>query len=560
MPIRNLACKSHDRPQEPEVRVEIKDGDEWVRIPVTLCELWVNKDGPSDLTRTGKVKFPIEWGGHDVTQYINGFNSQSPPPDDDEIQQREESNPYDECRIWFYDEEDDTYQVSHYGYIGGVGPASETGVGKFWVYDAADLMRGIQVSKSFGEPTIAQVIEFVLRGEDDTGQPIGLEIRSVFNNIQTYIAGIQEVREQKKDTKNLGKNQNDGDDFVIEGDDKGMFDIVGQFQLNVTDLVDDVFDYMFGSDVTNGVLSGQKRFQLNRHNMVDLMNWFSAEVGGKWHFEPTPDGPVLFFDNTNAKENENQILNDDEFEDEIFESDEDSDFARRLFMDDELVEEDTLSLGNEESITSQGFSGDVADYKHRHAFATVDVLNNNALYDIKPFNTLYLYGESTTFRERYNGTATSAAHGVGEWAAQNFGESGSPGVYTEYFPYVKVVYPPLKERSGGYEYAAPAVESDKIYLDQATHEAKKEFRKHLEEESEGTIETKGEPHILPYDYITTVPQCNDMFPNANVNPITYEVNSVKHRRSAGERYKTNLGVSLVFDESLLTVETQYKRA
>lgn len=508
--VRNLACKSDDPPVEAEVRVEVKEGDEWVRIPVTLCELIVNKDGPSDLTRNAKVKFPVEWGGESISQYINGFNTDT-----------EDETPYDECRIWFYDHDDDTYQIAHYGYIGGVGPASDTGVMKFIVYDVADLMRGIPVSKSFGEPTIQQIIDFVLSGTDNNDYPVGVEKRSVFSDIKTFIAGIEEVRAQKADTSDLGGEESDGDDTVLTSLDYPF----GQFQLNVNDLADDIFDYMFGSDVTNGI-GGQKRFQRNRDNMVNLMNWFAGEVGGKWHFEPTPDGPILFFDNTSARPEDNRILDDDD-EGEIFESDEDGAFSRRVFNDDEL--------GSVES-------GNITDYTARDAFASVDVIDNNALYDIKPFNTLFLYGESHDPARRYGGAR---------------GARGAPGMYTEEFPSVKVQYPPLVKRSGGYEYAAPAVESDKVTLDQAEKQAKKEFRKHLEEETEGSITTKGEPYILPYDYIRTIPTCNDTYPNANINPITYEVNSVKHTCEAGERYTSELGVSMVFDESLLTVESQY---
>lgn len=529
--VRNLACKSENPPQEEEVRVEVKEGDEWVRIPVTLCELHINKDGPADITRTAKVKFPAEWDGKDITQYINGLKPS------EEV--GGENPPYDEARVWFYDHEDDTYQITHYGYVGGVGPASETGVNKMWIYDPADLMRRIQVSKSFGEPTIAQVLDFVERGTDDNGRDVGLENRSVFDNIKTYIAGIQEVKRQKEDTADLGGEESDGDDFVL----KAELPIVGSFQLNMNDLIDDVFDYLFGSDVTNGILGGQKRFQLNRNNMVDLMDWFADEIGGKWHFEPTPEGPCLFFDNTSAKESENRIWNDDEDEDEIFESDEDGDFARRKFVDDELVSENMADQVGQ----------DVSNFRNRNTFTTVDVLNNNALYDIKPFNTLKLAGESTTFRQRYGGYEGTAA-------GANYSQSGSPGAYTEKFPWVKVTYPPLVERAGGYEYSAPLVESDKIYLDQAVEKAKKEFARHLEEESEGSIEIRGEPYILPYDHIRTIPHCNDTFPNADIKPITYEVNSVTHRRAAGERYKTELGVSLTFDESLLEVESEYRKA
>lgn len=496
----DFSCKSAPPTTNPDVVVDIKEGDEWVRIPVTGAELYMNKDGPAAITRTAKVKFPAEWGGYSISQYVNGFQSQSPNEGDD---------PYDECRIFMRDQYAGIWQIVHYGYVGGVGPANENGVFKFWCYDPADLMKGIQVSKSFGEPTIAQVINFVLNGVDENGREVGINNRSVFSDVKTYIAGVQEVKRQKEDIGNLGGDPLEGGDFGIEG----ALPIVGAFQLNVNDLVDDIFDFIAGTEVTQGILGGQKRFQLNRHNMVDLMDWFAAEVGGKWHFEPTPDGPVFFFDNTSSRGIEAP----------------DGDLARRVFVEEQITDSEEQPSG----------------FEDREVFSPIDTLNNDALADIKPFNTLYLYGETTTYRERYR---------------TRYGSAASAGAYTEQYPWVKLTYQPLLDRAGGYEYSAPPVESDKIYLDQAKKQAIEEFRKHLAEESEGEISLKGEPHIAPYDYLRTIPACNDTFPNANVSPITYEVNAVKHTRNAGERYTTDVRCSIVFSESDLSVESEYQEA
>jgi len=494
----------------PDVVVDIKQGDDWVRMPVTLTELYINKDGPAHVTRTAKVEFPAEWGGHSISQYVNGFQAQN---------QCETGDPYDECRIFMRDQYDDQWQIVHYGYVGGVGPVNDgarNGTFKFWCYDPADLMKGIQVSKSFGEPTIAQILDFVLNGKDENGHAFGINERSVFENVRPFLAGVAEVEQQKSDTTNLGNE-------AIEGGDIGFS--VGPFRINLTDLVDDIFGYLVGTEVTQGILGGQKRFQLNRHNMVDLMDWFAAEVGGKWHFEPTPDGPILYFDNTSAGQTPDAP---------------DGDIQRRVFVEEAIINESDIDT--QEASEGVGPSG----FTDKDVFAPVDTLNNDALADIKPFNTLYLYGEATTYRERYH---------------QRYGSAGSAGAYTEEYPYVKLVYEPLLDRAGGYEYSAPPVESDKIYLDQAKKQAIEEFRKHLAEESEGEINLKGEPHILPFDYIRTTPICNETYENVNASPITYEVNAVKHVRGAGDRYKTDVRCSIVFaEEDLRVAEERYQEA
>lgn len=496
----DFTCKADEPPTEPDVLVDLKtdfgpvEGG-WVRIPVTKCELWMNKDGPSDLTRTAKVEFPAEWGDDDMTRFVNGFSG--------------ESEAYDECRIWFRDQDDGVYDLAHYGYVGGVGPTTDTGEFKFWVYDAADLMKGIQVSKSFDQPTIQQVLDFVVSGTDDSGQSVGLQDRSVFDNVRVTISGPQEVAIQKAD-----KREGAFGSFVDTEGSEGFQppDVGGGLLSGAADFFDDAWDIIteVGDDILGG---GVRRFQLNRHNMIDVMNWFADEVGGKWHFEPTENGPLLFFDNTAELNPEAEGT--------------EGEIARRRFRATEIENDDGA-------------------FSDLDVFDEVDQLDNDALFDIKPFNTLTLYGETSTPKERVEARTGHPVSGA--------------GAYTESFPYVEVQYPPLLDRAGGYEYAPSAVESDKIFLKNAENEAIKQFRKHLEEETEGEVELKGTPHILPYDYMTAVPICNDVFTNVDVSPITYEVNRVKHIREAGDRYRTTCGVSLVMDESLLEVTSEMRDA
>lgn len=511
--LRDLTDANNNPPTEPEVKVDVKDNGEWVRIPVTYCDLHINKDGPADISRNAKVKFPVEWNGHDIIQYIDGFNEPtSVEPQFVGSVDEYQSLSYDKCRIWFYDHELEAYQVAHYGYIGSVGSTSNTGEMKFIAYDPADILRRIPISKSFGEPTIKQIIEFVLRGEDNHGRPVGLEQRSVFDNIKTFIAGYQPVREAKESVE----QQNAVDEAIEEAVDgeftiEGELPVVGALQLDVTDLVEDVYEAFTDDVLTEVLLTGQKRFMRNRDNLADLMEWFASEIGGKWHMEPTPSGPLLFIDNTSGFTN----------------LDREGSLSRRFFVDDEL----------------SGESQSWGEFEDKTEFDSVDVIDNNALYDIKPINTLRLFGEGMprVMRER---DASNVAP--------------STGIFTNEFPAVKVTYPPLVRRAGGHEYAPPVVESDKVELQQAEKEAVKQFREHLSESTEGSIEIRGEPHALPFDYIKTIPTCNDTYQNANTTPITYEINSVRHVRAAEKPYTTELGVSLVFDESQLEIESEYR--
>lgn len=491
----DLSC-SEDHPTEPDVLVDIKNGNEWVRIPVTMCELFINKDGPADITRTAKVKFPAEWNGEDIQHYIGAFSVSADYTGAAPTAERADSNDqYDICRIWFKDEVDEVYEISHYGYVGGVGPAAENGVYKFWVYDVADLMTRIPISVSFDEPTIQQVLNFVLEGTDDQGRDVGIENRTPFDSIPTVIAGPEEVALRKEDLGNFGTN-------------------TGPYQTKTEDEIDDIWDAtgLLVNDLLNG---GKNNFKRNRNNLIDVMDWLVDHIGGKWHFEPAVDHVTLFYDNT-GETNVETLENE-------------SDIARRRFVATE-VDDDT------------GPFSDMA------TFDRVDQLDNDALYDIKPFNTLYLAGESSVPAE------------FGRTRKNPYDNLSGADYLSEYYPFVKVTYPPLLNRAGGNEYAPATVESSKTQLSAARREAVRQFREHLEETTEGSIEVKGTPYLLPYDYFTAVPVCNDIYANVDANPITYEVNSVKHRRVAGERYTTELGVSLVMDESEIEVTARMEEA
>lgn len=494
----DLTCKGENPPQEPEVLVDVWFGnDQFVRIPVIQVEQWVNKDGPADINRTAKVKFPGEWGNMDIQQFVNGFNG-------------EEGTTYDIARVWFYDETNENYQITHFGYVGGVGPASESGAFKFWIYDPADLLKSIPVSQSFTNPTIPQMLSMATDGTDESGDPVGLGNRTVFSQtrpIGTHIAGIQEVAKQKQDLQIGGDEDTDGG---IE---------VGPFSLRVGDIIDDIGDFVFGTDVTIGAVDllfgGQKTFKRNRHNMVDVMNWFADRVGGKWHFEPTPSGPVLWYDNKSQERGNDQLV-------------------RRTFVEKELTTEEGPQLQDEGELDID-------------IFDTVTTIENMALRDMKPFNTIRLYGESSR-ATRYTASI------------EGFADAASSSALGEAYPFIEVQYEPLVERADGHR-MMKEVESDSITLDEARENAIKQFRKQVEEETEGSMEIKGEPYIVPYDYILNTPVCERIFQNIDAPQMRYEVNSIKHTRTTGERYTTELGVSIALrDEDIIVTEEEYRPA
>jgi hypothetical protein len=464
-PTVDFSCKKETAETIPSVIVDVKQGDSWVRIPVTETTLWENKDGPASISKTAKVKFPMEWGGVSILQFVDGFQTQNTLAEQDEK--------YDQCRIFFYDDntENDNvnsrYVLKHFGYVGSLGPA-KNGTGKFWVYDPSKLMAGISVGESFTQPTIDDIVSFVV-GE--------IKSKSIFTDVKTT-AGSNINTSQKVDQRGT----------------------VGPSQILTTALLEGVL----GAN-SSTALPAQKTFKSNRSNLVDLMNWFSNLTDSRWWFEPREEGITFVVDGS-------------------FEGS--TGFERKYFTDNESPQQVLDAIPSDET-----------------SFTDIDVLNNNAIVDMKPYNTLIVRGESKP-SERNNNPYRGAA-------------STSP--HTQEYPFVKVRYEPLYKRAGEYEYLPSDIEGTKTTLDATEDEAVNEMRKHLEDSTEGSLELRGEPHMEPYDYVTTIPVCQDTYPNTEAAPITWEINAVKHIHGGNRQYTCELGLSIaVQDDKITTVDKKYK--
>lgn len=454
----DISCGDQQR-VNPEVAVDVQNGGGWARIPVTEVEMWANKDGPADITRTAKVHFPAEWNDNPVSSYVDGFTPGGGGGDG-----------YDKARVWFYDTNSDSWDIAHYGYVGSVGAGADEGVLVLWIYDVADLLRGISTSVTWENADVSTIASWAIGGIDARTVEVGLNQRSIFQA-----------------------------DFTANrlGEGGGESEIPDRFIAATADVAE------------QGEIPNSKRFQANRHNMVDVLNWAMKNTSGKWYFDPQPDGVVLTLDYT-------------------------EDVSAALF----------------ENVHGRPFVEETEDVGTTVPFTDVDVtagrkvttLENTALNDIKPINTLEYNGKSVSLESVTPGISV-----------------GSSSPSTARYPYVKVIHTGLLERAGGYEYGPKPVEGDAKSLKSAANNAVTEFREHFQERTQGDVIIRGKPEIRPWDTITTVPACNGIYPNADLDPITYEVNEVRHRRAADEPYKTELGVSLHFSQSQLEIEQEYRK-
>jgi hypothetical protein len=459
-------------PEEAEVRVDVKSGGGWVRIPTTDVEVTESKNGPADVNRTAEVHFPSEWQGKSVI---------------DEVQSYQESSEYDLARVFFNAR--GGWHIKHYGYVGSVGPAPQHGVSRMMVYDPADLMRSIQVTTTFDDPGVGTVLNFVVNDGE-----YGMKNRTVFDNIGVKVMGPDDF-----DTEEGAEGFFED---LISGLVGGLFGItagqkIGGDPIELADAVQSIVEKLeVTEDVAEGIAGafgmGSVNYQKNRHNLTDVMDWVLESAGGKWEFKPLPNGTVLLFDVAGPSQK----------------------LYRERFADAE-------------------------------AGGSIDVLENDALYDIKPFNKLIYYGKEASSLQ-----ALTNKPGV---------LFGQPPPDTDQFPVVSVTNTKLLERAGGYEYAPEIIEGDKSRLKNAERAATKKFREMYEGASQGNIVTRGKVQMSPYDFLSAIPVCNDTYQNANAPPLDYEIMNARHKKKAGERYKTHCSVTLQFNPTDLDVQSEMKK-
>lgn len=486
----DFSRKSPDA-RQPEAVVDVwsRQHCEWIRVPITHAETRVNKDGPADLTYTSRIDCPATWG-----KTPNG-EEKIPIYDYVGASDKTENPTFDLARVYYWNQYTESYSIEQFGYIASIGPTSENGEFRFYVYDTADLMKSMPVTKTYDEPSASSIVNFVAFDATygvDENTPVPVRGVATTSPAEDVVDGTVETF-NKGVTGWLDENT----PIVTSPEDESLAESLGitsgNWNNDFTEWLDDVLN-----------AGGHKHFRRNKHTLVDLMNWLTDEIGGAWYFEPVDSGVVLTVNN-GAEEGGFSI-------------------ARSAYYDGEF---DPSGLEY-----MQGFNP-----------AAVDVINNSSLEDLKPINHLELSGESAdsflgvTFRDLDREVE---------------GPRGAPGSQTDKYPHASVTYPPLLERTGGVKLGPKPIESSVTTVAEAKTEVVKEFKKRHEDNTDGSIEVRALPSIRPYDYIGAVPVCNDTF-DADMDPIQYEVNSVVHKVTGEDPYKTSLGVSIALDEDALEV-------
>jgi len=409
---------------------------------------------------------------------------------------KEEDATFDVARVYFWNQYTESYQIKQFGYVASIGPSNTNGGFRFYIYDTSDLMKSIPVTKTYDGPTASEVANFVAFDSNFGVQP----------NTPVNILGVSITqREEQRSVEGFFETFSDqlegwdGENVAIE-----TRQLISAETEEGEELLDELTVEIIDDNLQTG---GHKHFRQSKHTLADVMDWLTEEVGGMWYFRPDDNGVTLVINNG---------------------ADGGYGVGRSAYYDGQF---DPNSL---EYI--QGFNA-----------AEVNVLNNTSVEDLKPINYLQLKGESADSFLGVNIDREIAGF-------ETTGPLGAPRGHTDKYPHVEVTYEPLLERASGKKLGPKPIETGKSTLAEAEQAAVKQFRQRHEDSTDGSIDVAALPSIRPYDYIASVPVCNDTF-DADMNPIQYEVNSVVHKCRGGEPYTTELGVSIALDESALTVRS-----
>jgi len=185
------------------------------------------------------------------------------------------------------------------------------------------------------------------------------------------------------------------------------------------------------------------------------------------------------------------------------------------------------------------FGNQIRPYDAHYLGGNVIVMENNALSELSPINTLTV-----------NGKAASTISGL----LPNNISSGE-------FAQVKVRHEGLYERAGETELHPDShVEDDALKKKATENAAKKMLREKITEATGGDMETLLFAPIAPYDTIRAKPVCEGQS-GTETDPITYNISRVHHQIRASDLSTTKLNVGVaVGDGDIEVVQSGYKES
>lgn len=241
------------------------------------------------------------------------------------------------------------------------------------------------------------------------------------------------------------------------------------------------YDSNIGIDIIEGILhkipllgqyevpGGSKGFQSNKHTLKDVINWLRDRVKMRLWFEPTEEGVSLIG-----------------------------------------LQEPTVHTHNAHYIDN----------------GNLRVVNNDALTELRPINTLTLKSKVTD---------SLGPKGIFEIKEIKTGSK---------YNTVKVREPTLFKRAGNTEYiAAPDTLSDAKTMEGLRNDAASMLKQKIDQTTGGDMQTLLRSPIKPFDTVIAKPTC-DHSVATSTDPVTYEVSRVHHKITPSGISETKLNVGL----------------
>lgn len=183
------------------------------------------------------------------------------------------------------------------------------------------------------------------------------------------------------------------------------------------------------------------------------------------------------------------------------------------------------------------FDGNAHDATHD---GEINLIKNNALYEMKPYNAIRLQGRESSITEESDST---------------IGIPISSGNYPEAVAY----YPPLVQRSGGR--ITMTQKSDINSQPELAGAAKKRLKSALDDVSGGVMTMELNPNMQLFDKIIAQPACAGNF-EVDLPALTYEIQRVAHIINPNQEENhvptTEIAVSMSIDPSKIETSTTLK--
>lgn len=237
------------------VRVEVyQGGDEWIEIPTTDVKVNVTKGESADIQRTAVVKYPYTWAGQDVKYYIGSYTEDIVS----EYQWARVAHKFGGAEL-----SDPSWHYTHLGWIGATGRSEENSrVGKFYIFDAAEILTSLYVSETFNQKSLRDVLDVVSEyAADSTAIPLA-------DDFQVYLPDFED---------GLTVQTEAGSTFSSTGSGFGIGSVTESTQ-SATE-----------SGATFELPT--KEFTKNRHSISDVLDWATEQTNGRYFFEIDESDP-----------------------------------------------------------------------------------------------------------------------------------------------------------------------------------------------------------------------------------------------------------------------------